>query len=96
MAGKSERIAWRVLGLGAAVAAGFVARKVATTAWQKGVGEPPPANPEDPSVTWAQAVGWAVAMGAAMGLARMLASRQLAAYWKKSTGHLPPGISEVT
>jgi hypothetical protein len=95
MAGKSEQIAWKVVGLVAAITAGIAAKKVATTAWEKGTGSPPPANPESPDTTWAQALGWAVATGAVVGVARMLASRKLADYWRKSTGHLPPGIQEV-
>ena len=31
-----------------------------------------------------------------MGLARMLATRKAADYYRKSTGHLPPGMEEVT
>jgi hypothetical protein len=31
-----------------------------------------------------------------MGLARMLATRKAAGYYAKSTGHLPPGMEEVT
>jgi hypothetical protein len=95
MAGRSERIAWKVLGLTAAIGAGVLAKKVATTAWEKGTGNPPPANPESPDTTWPQALAWAVATGAAVGVARMLASRKLADYWRKSTGHLPPDIQEV-
>jgi hypothetical protein len=31
-----------------------------------------------------------------MGLARLLATRKAAAYWRRSTGHLPPGMEKVT
>jgi hypothetical protein len=34
--------------------------------------------------------------GAAMGLARMLAARKAADYYRRSTGHLPPGVEQVT
>ncbi|HSK27530.1 MAG TPA: DUF4235 domain-containing protein [Jiangellales bacterium] len=93
---KGEGLAWKVLGLTAAIAAGIAAKKVATTAWKRSTGTPPPANPEDPDVTFAQAVAWAVVTGAAVGVARMYASRKLAKYWRKSTGHLPPGVQEVS
>jgi len=83
------------MGLGSAILAGVAAKKVLTAAWVKGTGEDPPANPESPDTTWPQAVGWAVASGAAIGLARMLAARKAAAYYRKSAGHLPPGIQEV-
>jgi hypothetical protein len=96
MAGRAEKLTWKVLGLTVAIAAGVLARKVATTAWERTTGSPPPTNPEDPRVTWPQALGWAVATGAAIGVARMLASRKLASYWRRSTGHLPPGVQDVS
>jgi hypothetical protein len=43
-----------------------------------------------------KAIPYAIASGAAMGLARMLATRKAAGYYRKSTGHLPPGMEEVT
>jgi hypothetical protein len=95
MAGRSERLGWKVIGLGAAIPAGILARKVVTAAWTRSTGTPPPTNPEAPDVTWAQALAWAMATGAAVGVARMLTARRLAAWWRRSTGHLPPGMREV-
>jgi len=31
-----------------------------------------------------------------MGLARMIATRRAAGFYRKSTGHLPAGMEEVT
>jgi hypothetical protein len=84
------------MGLGSAILAGIAARKVLTAAWRKGTGDDPPANPESPDTTWAQAVVWALASGAAIGLARMLATRKAAEYYRKSSGHLPPGLEDVS
>jgi hypothetical protein len=81
--------------MGSAVLAGIAARKVMTAAWRKGTGGDPPANPESPDTTWAQAVAWALASGAAIGLARMLAARKAADFYRRSSGHLPPGLQEV-
>ena len=39
---------WKVLGTGAAIGAGILAKKLATTAWKLGTGNEPPVNPEDP------------------------------------------------
>jgi hypothetical protein len=36
-----------------------------------------------------------VASGAAIGVARLLATRKAAEYWRRSTGNLPPGMDEV-
>lgn len=87
---------WKVLGTGAAVGAGVLAKNVASKAWEKGTGKTPPTNPESPTTTWAEAAAWAVVSGALVGLARMVATRQAARYYKKSSGHLPKGLEEVS
>ena len=53
---------WKVLGTGAAIGAGILAKKLATAGWKLGTGNEPPVNPEDPEVTWKEAIGWAVAL----------------------------------
>lgn len=95
MAGKSGSLTWKVLASLSTVAAGIAARKVLNTGFRKTTGNQPPANPEAPGTSWREAIGWAVASGAAMGLARMLATRKAADVYRKSTGHLPRGMEEV-
>ena len=59
----------------AAFGAAFVARKAVTMAWTKVTGHEPPADPEDPAVCMAEALGWAVAMGVVVAAVRVLAIR---------------------
>lgn len=87
---------WRLFGLLSAIFAGMAARKVLTTVWEKSTGNQPPTNPESPDTTWSEALAWSMASGAAIGVARMLATRKAADYWRRSTGKLPPGLKEVT
>jgi hypothetical protein len=89
-------MAWKLFGTLSAIFAGMAARKLLVKVWSKGTGGPPPANPAAPGTSWPEALGFAVASGAAMGVARMLATRKAAGYYKRSTGHLPPGMEEVT
>jgi len=89
-------VAWKVLGTGAAVLAGVLAKRLVTAGWKLGTGNPPPVNPEDPDVSWKEAIGWAVASGAVVGIARLLATRKAAAYYTKSAGHRPKGMNEVS
>ena len=88
-------LAWKVLGTGAAIGAAAVARKLVTSGWTATTGKEPPANPEDPDVSWPEAVGWAVVSGALIGVARLLATRKAAAYYTKSAGHRPKGLQKV-
>lgn len=87
---------WKVLGLGSAIMAGVAARKVLTTAWRKGTGFDPPLNPESPETDWGEALVWATVSGAAVGVARLLARRQAARFYRRSAGHLPKGLEKVT
>ena len=86
---------WKVLGTGSAVLSGIAAKKIVSTIWRKGTGEEPPANPESPDTTWAEALAWAIFSGALVGVARMLAARTAASFYRKSSGHLPKGLQDV-
>jgi hypothetical protein len=85
---------WRVLGLGSAMVSTVITRKVMTAVWKKVRKSDPPVNPQSPDTTWSEAVGWAVATGIGMGVARLIAQRNMAKVWVKATGSLPPGLEE--
>jgi hypothetical protein len=85
---------WTLISLAAALSAAAVAKKGLNTSWKAATGKNPPANPADPDVDVWEAVLWATVSGTAVGLARMLATRRAAKYYKKSTGHLPPGLGK--
>ena len=89
-------LGWRILGGVSAVLAGIAARKLLAAGWRKTTGRNPPANPAAPGTQWREAVAFAFVSGAAMGLARMIATRRAAGFYRKSTGHLPAGMEEVT
>ncbi len=86
---------WKVFGLAAATGATIAARKVLETGWRAATGTTPPKNPEHPDVTFGEALGWAIASGVTVGVARMLATRRAADYWRRSTGRLPPGLEDI-
>jgi hypothetical protein len=85
---------WTVFSLVAALGAALVARKALDRSWKLATGKQPPENPADPDVDLWEAVTWAVVTGAFIALARMLAQRKAAAYYTKSTGHLPPDLEK--
>ena len=87
---------WSAYALGATVIAGIAARKAMTTSWKVATGKNPPANPAHPDVSLGEAAAWAAVSGVAVGLARMLASRKAADYYRKSTGHLPANLEEAS
>lgn len=80
---------WRVVGTGSAVVAAAAAQRGLTVAWKAATGKEPPTIPEDPDTEWRDAVAWALLSGAAIGLARLFATRKAALYYRRSTGHLP-------
>jgi hypothetical protein len=86
---------WTLFGLAATLGATMAARKAMTATWKLSTGKKPPSNPEHPDVSMGEAVAWAIASGVAVGLARMLASRKAADYYRRSTGHLPANLQDV-
>jgi len=88
--------AYTLLGLAATVGATMVARKAMSATWKLSTGKEPPSNPEHPDVSMAEAVTWAIASGVAVGLARMLAGRKAADYYRRTTGRLPANLEDVT
>jgi hypothetical protein len=86
---------WSLMGLGATVGATIAARRAMVITWKVATGKKPPSNPEHPDVSLAEAIVWASVSGVAVGLARMLASRKAANYYRKSTGHLPANLQDV-
>ncbi|MGA8995957.1 MAG: DUF4235 domain-containing protein [Nocardioidaceae bacterium] len=87
---------YSLAGLAATVVATIIARKAMTATWKVSTGKEPPTNPEHPDVSMAEAVAWAVASGVAVGIARMLAGRKTAEYYRRSTGHLPGNLEDVS
>ena len=91
MASESSKV-WSVFSLVAALGAAAVARKAIDRSWKLATGKKPPENPADPDIDLGEAVAWAAVTGAFVALARMMAQRRAAAYYTKSTGHLPPDL----
>jgi Protein of unknown function (DUF4235) len=91
----SDSRSFTLLGFVATVAATVATRKLLSATWQLATGKEPPNNPEHPDVSIAEAVAWASVSGIAVGLARMLASRKAADYYRRSTGRLPGNLEDV-
>ncbi len=87
---------WSAMALASTLGATMAARKAMTTSWKVATGKEPPQNPADPDVSLGEAVAWAVVSGVAVGVARMLASRRAANYYRRSTGHLPANLQEAS
>ena len=89
-------VPYKLLAAGGTFGAAFVARKAVTSGWKLVTGNEPPANPEDPEVEWAEAIGWALLSGAAIGLARLVANRQAAVWWAQATGASPADLADAS
>lgn len=86
---------WKIFGALSAMLAALLTRKVLALGWKAMTGKEPPANPEHPDVTWAEAATWAVASGVGVALARLVAQRKAAETWRRASGSLPPGLEDV-
>jgi len=86
--------AYTVVGLASTLAATIAVRKVLAVTWRVSTGRTPPSDPAHPDVSLGEAVVWAGTSGVAIALARMLAMRKSADYYRRTTGHLPPGLDD--
>jgi hypothetical protein len=91
----AESQLWRVVGMGAGLAAGLVTRRTLDALWQATKGEDPPANPASPHTTWAEALAWAVASGVALAVTRLVAQRGAAEAWRAVRGSYPEDLEAV-
>ena len=75
---KKEDVGTRVFNAMTMMAASFVARKAITLVWTKVTGKKPPVNPEDPGVSFVEALSWSVLTGVTVAAFRLLAIRAVA------------------
>jgi Protein of unknown function (DUF4235) len=94
MADSGSSKLWTVFSLVSALSAAALAKKALDTGWHAATGKHPPENPADPDVQMGEAIAWAVVSGTFVALARMLAQRRAASYYRRSAGHLPPQLQK--
>ena len=94
MADSGSSKLWTAFSLVSALAAAALAKKALDTGWKAATGKHPPVNPADPDVRMGEAVAWAMVSGTFVALARMLAQRRAADYYRRSAGHLPPQLEK--
>ncbi len=87
-------LAWKIVGTATAALAGIVANKLATEAWKRS-GRDASIDPYSPDAPVGQAIALVVLTAAAVGAAKVIATRQATAIYRRSTGHLPPGVEEA-
>ena len=86
------KVAWKIMGTGGAILAGIIATKVIDAIWAKAGQDE--INPKNPHAPLAKAVAYAVITGLAVGAARTIATRKAAAFYEKSSGHLPAEVRD--
>jgi hypothetical protein len=86
----SEKMTWTLVAGGAAILGAAVARRGLRAAWKAWKHADPPEDPTDPQISWGEAVAWTALVGAAIGVARLLATRAASDGWLHTTGHRPP------
>jgi hypothetical protein len=86
--------AWKVLGSTSGLVAGIATTRALDATWRTATGRKPPTKPESPDIAGREALLWAGLSGLALGIAKTYATRRAAHYWVKSTGELPPGMTD--
>jgi hypothetical protein len=73
----------KIASVAAAFAAAWITRKALTFGWTKITGKEPPSD-QDPTVGWAEALGWAVVIGVGIQAARMVATRAVTSRMRRA------------
>lgn len=92
----AQETTWKLAATGSAIVAGVLARKIVMAGYTKAKHTTPPTNPAGRQTQWSEALTWTIATSIVVGLARLVATRGIAGAWEKLTGHLPPGMEEVS
>src|SRR5699024_10590427 len=66
------KLAWQIIGVGAPIAAAFVARKTLTFAWEKSTKRPAPSNPVDDEISMSEALAWTIVSGVGVAVAQLV------------------------
>ena len=77
-------VAWKVMGTGGAILAGFLAKQPVDAVWAR-FGQDD-INPKSPRAPLAKAVAYAAVTGLAVGAARTVMTRKAAEFYEKSAG----------
>jgi hypothetical protein len=83
-------VVWKLLSAAFTVGAGVLAQKVLSRGWSAATGHTPPTKPENPEVGVVEAITFAAVAGALLNVARVVATRQAAAYYAKRHGGAVP------
>jgi hypothetical protein len=83
---------WKLMDRGSTVAAGALARQASELTWKVATGKKPPSDKKSLESSLPEIALWAFIGGGLTELVRVMVKRSTAAYWVKSTGHLPPGM----
>ena len=82
----------KLIGILTGVVTRKVSMKLLDKVWLKTKKTEPPADPASPGTPWPEALTWALASGAAVGVARLVASKGAATAKMKLTGQVPEGM----
>lgn len=80
MADKKESMIAKVVGLGVALGAAWLAQQLINTAWKSAVGHTPPKPEDEGDARFGEIAAAAVVTGAVVALARVMATRGTAKF----------------
>lgn len=86
-------LVWKALSVGAAMLAAKAATTVATRGWSAVTGRPVPNGRDFENTSTRDAVAFTAISAMALAGAKVAAERGAAAYYRRSTGHLPSALT---
>ena len=90
MANPGGKLVFKLVSIAVGIPAGIAVRKGIEKAWLVARPQDPPRSPDDPDVTWGDALGYAALSAAGVAVAELIRYRGAATLYRGLTGSEPP------
>jgi len=89
MANIAGKLGLKVVTIAIGIPVGILAKRAVEKAWLAARPEDPPRKPNDPDVSWGDALGWAALSAVGVAVADLVTTKGAASVWRSLTGGEP-------
>jgi hypothetical protein len=90
MANPVGKLGFKLVTVAVSIPVGILARKGVEKLWLAARPQDPPRSPDEPGVSWVDAVGWAALSAIGIAAAELISLKGAAEVWRTLTGGEPP------
>ena len=95
MANPVGKLGFKIVTIAVSIPVGILARKGVEKLWLAARPGDPPHTPDEPGVSWGDALGWAALSAVGIAAAELVSLKGAAEVWRTLTGSEPPIKKEL-